>query len=94
MLTSATSSKHGNDEVAYGLSFGCPAQMAYLRLTQNWLEVWTCTTRNKLMTDMQPLHPCQDCNGHIELVAYQESGGAGLLGVLTEMPCTGMSLAP
>lgn len=46
------------------------------------------------MTDMQPLHPCQDCNGHIELVAYQESGGAGLLGVLTEMPCTGMSLAP
>lgn len=42
------------------------------------------------MTGMQPLHPRRDCNGRIELVAYQESGGAGLLGMLTKMPCTSM----
>lgn len=66
--------------------------MTHLRITRNWLEVWTHTTRNKLVTGMQPLHPWHDCDGCIELVAYQESGAARLLGTLTET-CTGM-LAP
>lgn len=36
------------------------------------------------MTGMQPLHPWHDRNGRVELVGYQESGAAGLLGTLTK----------
>jgi len=88
MLPTATSSEDENDGVASGLAFDCPAQVTHLIVTQNWLVVWTRTARNKLVTGILPLHPWHVCDGRAELVAHQESGGAG---ALMEMPRTDMS---
>lgn len=49
MLTSTSSSKRGDGEVALGLPFGCWVRVPHLRANQNRLGIWAHATWSKVV---------------------------------------------